>query len=421
MLKRTILIILIFAISFGYFSNITHAVSHATVYLTSSQEKVNKGEEIEVVVNLKDSKMAACNFSIYFEETKLEFISENAMENINLVGNKVNFVWFDELGGNGAKEGEIVTFKFKAKEEGIVTFTINGEFYNQNGQLIETEFQEKQVQIGKIENALQEQVKEEKGDNSKEANSNLGVLRVDIQGLVPNFQKDVEEYYLVAPKDIQSINVVAISENPNAVVEIKGNTNLKDNVNDIQIQVISADRTQSKVYTIHVSKTDNLELANTNLEILAIENALLNPPFDAFETNYKAEVASGIESLNIFAVPENEKATIQIIGKDNLKEGNNLVIIIVKAQDGFTKKSYKINVHRRTLEEEKKYQEEQEKQKEELENAYKIEKTSTTINNPQEQLIKSQKSSNKAIAIWTISIVIIGLVVWGISCKIKKS
>lgn len=421
MLKRTILIILIFAISFGYFSNITYAVSHATVYLTSSQEKVNNGEEIEIVVNLKDSKMAACNFSIHFEEAKLEFISENAMENINLVGNKVNFVWFDELGGNGAKEGEIVTFKFKAKEEGIVTFTINGEFYNQNGQLIETEFQEKQVQIGKIENALQEQVKEEKGDNSEETNSNLGVLRVDIQGLVPNFQKDVEEYYLVAPKDIQSINVVAISENPNAVVEIKGNTNLKDNVNDIQIQVISADRTQSKVYTIHVSKTDNLELANTNLEILAIENALLNPPFDAFETNYKAEVASGIESLNIFAVPENEKATIQIIGKDNLKEGNNLVIIIVKAQDGFTKKSYKINVHRRTLEEEKKYQEEQEKQKEELENAYKIEKTSTTINNPQEQPIESQKSSNKAITIWTISILIIGLVVWGISCKIKKS
>ena len=41
----------------------------------------------------------------------------------------------------------------------------------------------------------------------------------------------------------------------------------------------SADKTQSKVYKIYVSKTNNLELANTNLETLAIENTLLNPPF----------------------------------------------------------------------------------------------------------------------------------------------
>ena len=61
-----------------------------------------------------------------------------------------------------------------------------------------------------------------------------------------------------------------------------------------------------------------------------------------------------------------------------------------------------------------------EKQKEELENAYKIEKTSATIDNSQEQSIKNQKIPYKTIAILTIGVLIIALIVWGIVWKIKK-
>ena len=248
----------------------------------------------------------------------------------------------------------------------------------------------------------------------------MKTLRVDAQGLTPTFEPQIEEYYLVVPNSIQSVDVLAVSDNPNAIVDIKGNTDLKEKINDIKIQVTSADKTKSKVYTIHVSKTDNVEIANTNLEILAIENVLLNPPFEALQTNYKVEVSNETENLNIFAVPENEKATVEINGKDNLKEGNNLVTVVVKAQDKITTKTYRINVNRRNLEEEKKYQEEKEKQKEELENAYKIEKTSATIDNSQEQSIKNQKIPYKTIAILTIGVLIIALIVWGIVWKIKK-
>ncbi len=418
MLRKITLTMLIFIASCSLLGNVIFASENATVYLSSNKKEANKDEEIEITVNIQNTKTAACNIAVYFEETKVEFISD--IENTNLVENKVNFVWFDQLGGEGAKEGEIVTFKFRAKEDGLVTFTVNGEFYNQKGQLIETDFKEEQVQIGKPEIDLQNQLQEEQGSNPETSNCNLKTLRVDAQGLTPTFEPQIEEYYLVVPNSIQSVDVLAVSDNPNAIVDIKGNTDLKEKINDIKIQVTSADKTKSKVYTIHVSKTDNVEIANTNLEILAIENVLLNPPFEALQTNYKVEVSNETENLNIFAVPENEKATVEINGKDNLKEGNNLVTVVVKAQDKITTKTYRINVNRRNLEEEKKYQEEKEKQKEELENAYKIEKTSATIDNSQEQSIKNQKIPYKTIAILTIGVLIIALIVWGIVWKIKK-
>lgn len=425
MLKRKVLIILIFIISFYPFWNATYASNHGSVYLTSKQTEVNEGEEIDIIVNLKNSKIAACNFYIYFEDSKVDFISnineEDTTANINLTQNHINFVWFDRFGGERAKEGEITTFKFRAKENGLVTFTINGEFYNQNGQLIQTEFKEEQVKIGKEESDIQKYSKEDEGTNLEQANSNLQVLRVDKEGLIPSFDKNIQEYYLNVPNNVMYIDVLAISENPNAVVEISGNRNLQDNLNDVTVKVTSADKVQSKVYTIHVSKTDNLEFANTNLEILAIENALLNPPFDTSNTNYQVEVSNKTERLNIFAVPEDEKASIDIIGENNLKEGNNLVTVIVKAQNGFTKRIYKINVNRRNLEEEKEYEEEQSKRKEDLENAYNIEKTSLTINNLEGQLAKKQNLNYKIVIIWTVSILAAILVIFVVIWRTIKS
>ncbi len=424
MLKRKILMVLVFSISFYLFWNVTYAVNSGTVYLTSRQNEVNPGEEIEITVNLQNNKIAACNFYIYFEDTKVEFIDNNSQEdstyNIKLNSKYINFVWFDKLGGEGAKNGEITTFKFRAKENGLATFTINGEFYDQNGQLIQTDFKEEQIKIGKEESNLQKQSKEE-GTNLEGNNSNLQVLRVDKEGLIPSFEKDIQEYYLNVSKDTSFVDVLAISENKNATVEIQGNENLEERTNKIIVKVTSADKTQSKVYTIHVSKTDNFELANTNLEILAIENALLNPPFDTSNTNYEIEVSNQTESLNIFAIPENEKATVQIMGKDNLKQGNNIVTVLVNAQDGFTQRIYKINVNRRNLEQEKKYQEEQAKKKEDLEKAYNIEKTSLNINNSKKQLAEKQNINYATIAVWICIIAIVSLLILMIIWKITKN
>lgn len=296
-------IVILFDVIFIIFamSTTSFAAESGTVYLESNQDVVETGEEIEVTVNLKDVTTAACDFSLYFDEDKWEYVYK--IENANVDKNRILFVWYDTNGGRNAKQGEIAKFKFKAKENGLSTFSIEGDFYNSVGQKLEVDFQEKQVQVGKEESVFGEQGEEEKGDNEQKENASLQALRLDIAGMSPAFDKSVTEYYLTVPNEVRNIEVLAVSSNPKATIEITGNTKLKEGLNTIKVQVTSEDKKEKKTYTIQVTKTANLELANTNLEILAIENVLLSPPFDANETNYTAEIAKGVKELNVFAVP----------------------------------------------------------------------------------------------------------------------
>ena len=387
---------LVFTIICCCFLNHSYASNTATVYLSSNKDMAEKADEIEITVNMQNRKTAAFSLFLYFDNSKLEYVSE--LENTNIIDNCIILVWYDTQGGKGAKEGELAKFKFKAKEEGLVTFTIQGEFYNEKAQLIQTDFKEKQVQIGKEESILQKQVEEEQGNNLQSSNATLQALRLDREGLTPNFDKDIREYYLTLSNDIQDIEVLAISENPKATVEIRGNTDLQEGLNDITIHVISEDKVQNNNYIIHVTKTANIELANTNLEILAIENVLLEPPFGISETNYKTEVSQETESIHLLAVPENEAASVQVTGKENLKEGNNLVSVLVTAPNGFTKKKYQIDVYRRNLQEEKIYKEKQAENKDKLEEAYQIQELSSNIDGVQEQATTQQIKKYEKIA-----------------------
>lgn len=398
MLKSKVIILFVVIFSLLAMSTISLAIENGTVYLESNQDVIQKGEEVEITVNLKDVTTAACNFFLYFDEDKWDYLSK--MNNTNVEKNRILFVWYDTNGGRSAKQGELVKFRFKAKENGLSTFSIEGDFYDSVGQKLKVDFQEKQVQIGKEETIFQQQEEEEKGDNEQKGNANLEVLRLDREGMTPAFDKNITEYYLTVTNEVKEIEVLAVTSNPEASVEITGNTKLKEGLNTIKIQVTSEDKKEKKIYTIQVTRTANLALANTNLEILAIENVLLSPPFEPNETNYATEVAKGVNDLNVFAVPENEKATVQISGDKNLKEGNNTVTVVVTATNGFSKKKYQIQVYQRNEEEQKQYEEEQKEQIQKVEQAYQIDEM-------KEERSQNQKDTEKG-KISPIIVIILG-------------
>lgn len=359
-----------------YIVNINLTISKATttgkIYLSSNKTNVDNGEQIEITVNIEGIKTAAYNANLHFDETKVDFIS--GPDNINVIGNKIILVWFDNQAGVGAKEGNLCTFVFRAKENGIANFTIEGEFFSQKGQLIKSDYQIAQIQIGKEEKAITK-TNQEQGTNQEKTNNKLQTLRIDQEGLIPNFEPEEENYFLTTQAD--KIDILAIPQNPEATVEITGNS-LKEGLNTISIKVTSQDNTQSKTYKIEVTKTKDLEAANTNLEILAIENNLLNPVYDNNIISYNTEISNSTTNLNILAIPENEKATVKITGTNNIKEGNNSIIIDITAANGITKKQIKINAYKRNTQEEEIYQEKQSHAQEKLEEGYKIQKLSTT-------------------------------------------
>ncbi len=93
-------------------------------------------------------------------------------------------------------------------------------------------------------------------------------------------------------------------------------------------------------------KHGNIELANANLENLAIENATLIPEFDPNITDYSVDVYGEIDKLNILAVPQKENAQVSIEGNENLQYGENQIKVIVTAEDGVSSKAYNIMVYK---------------------------------------------------------------------------
>ena len=392
---------------------ISSAMTTATVYLESNKSIIEKGEEIEISFNIKDQATAAYNANIYFDETKFEFIS--GPENINVNGNRIIIVWYDPQGGNGAKQGELGKLVFKAKEDGISNFVIDGEFFSEKGQSIQTNFEAVQVQVGKEERNLEMQERQEQGTSTQTSNANLQSLRLDKEGMVPAFKSDIHEYDLTISNDINNLEVLAIAENPNSQIEIMGNTGLKEGLNLIKINVISEDKTQNKLYTIKVTKTANEEVANTNLETLAIENVLLTPPFDDTTTQYNAEVSNETTNLKILAIPENESAKAEISGNGDLKEGNNLISITVTASNGITQRVYQVSVYKRNAQEEEIFKEEQSKAQEMLEQAYEIENTAS-----EDEDVADEQAKRKYLIICIVVAVVMGIVIGYRYYKKKK-
>lgn len=403
--KLIVVSLMFFLIINIYDPIISSAITTATVYLESNKSIIEKGEEIEINFNIKDQATAAYNTNIYFDETKFEFIS--GPENINVNGNRIIIVWYDPQGGNGAKQGELGKLVFKAKEDGISSFVIDGEFFSDKGQSIQTNFEAVQVQVGKEETNLEMQARQEQGTSTQSSNANLQSLRLDKEGMVPAFKTDIYEYDLIISNDINNLEVLAIAENPNAQIEIIGNTGLKDGLNLIKINVISEDKTQNKLYTIKVTKTADEESANTNLETLAIENVFLTPPFDNTITQYNAEVSNETTNLKILAIPENENAKAEISGNGDLKEGNNLISITVTAPNGITKRVYQVSVYKRKAQEEEIFKEEQSKAQEKLKQAYEIEK----IVSEDWEVADEQAKQKYLIVGVVVAIVVIGIVI----------
>lgn len=387
MKKIIYFVITIFMIILFSYPLKSRALENATFYLQSDKDNVIIGDEFEVSLNLKGINTSVYSIEIFFDTTKLEFIS--GPENSNVIGNKVKIVWYDSNGGTEVKQGELEKLKFKSIAPGIADFDVNGEFFDENINLMQTDFENFQIEI--LEQDVDEGVNGRAIQNQN--STQLKSLRLNVEGIVPDFETDIYDYSLTLPeqlKEIKDIEVQTIAENENAKIEVSGNKNLKDGLNIINVVVTNQGKSQE--YKIKVTKTQNLEMANTNLENLAIEYAILSPEFNEQITRYNTQVANEINQLNIFAIPENEKGKVEILGNNNLNEGNNKIEIKVTAPNGFTQRIYEINVYRRNKQEETMYDQEVDKVKKRLEEAYSVNKEVSENDNSGERTINSDKN-----------------------------
>lgn len=383
-MRRQIYIKILFFAMILIFLNIPISLAKSGITITSDKENVQIGDEIGIKVSIANTNIASFTLELYFDDVKLEYIS--GPEKSNNSNGRILYTWVSENGEN-KQLIEAGTFLFKGKENGVSNIVVIGEFYNSDGNKIELENGIKQIQIGENKEADHF---EKIGESNLPDDTNLSTLRINQEGITPDFSPDIKEYYFIANKEIDNLEVTAIPKNPNSVVTITGNDNLIIGKNTIDIKVESEDKTKTDIYKIYVTKTENIEKANANLETLAIRQATLNPEFDNNITQYKAEIANNVNKIDILAIPEKQNASVKIVGNDEIKIGANKIEITVTAEDGITDKKYVLEVYRRNEEEEKQFEENQKIEAERL--AVILEETQ---NNNQQNDIEENNNKNE--------------------------
>ena len=371
----------------------------AIAIINSSEKYLEVGDEFSFSINIKDIKVSAFDLEVKFDSNLLEYVS--GPDNTNVINNKIITVWYDEQGGAKAKSNcELVKYTFKAKELGSTNIIIDGNFFNETGSEKEKISQGIQISIEEKTQKIST-ISEENVENN---NSKLKELRLNEEGLLPVFDPTTTEYYFFT-ENLNSLEVTANAQNSNSEISIEGNKNFKEGINIINITVTSPDKSNTTIYKIHVTKTKNLETANSKLENLAIENAILNPEFNNEVFEYKTEISDEVERLNILAIPERIESTVNIDGGENLQYGNNEVKITVTAENGYSKMTYLVNVYKRTQEEQEKYEQEQDKQRERAKALLVSINEENTENNQSEK--EREEKEKKKDKIWSIVILVI--------------
>ena len=193
----------------------------------------------------------------------------------------------------------------------------------------------------------------------------LSTLRLQYSGISPEFDSAINEYYLTVGGETDNIEISATSEAENAIINISGNNNLQYGVNTVTVEVTNPNE-EAETYYIYITKTDEPERANAELENLAIKQGKISPEFNNNTTRYSIEIPYKESKIDILAVPQSLLANVNIEGPIEMQVGENKINIIVQAENKVTTKKYEVIVYRRNESEEIQVQEESKMQIERL-------------------------------------------------------
>ncbi len=160
--------------------------------------------------------------------------------------------------------------------------------------------------------------------------------------------------------DVTNAKISVTTSNGESYTINKGNNvKLEEGTNTVKITLASGN-----VYTVNIrraAKEDDtpniidepkpeekillksLKLQGVNLEEEKVELSY-SPEFSSEVYEYSVNVANDITKIDVEAIASKEDYTVEITGNEELKEGENIITILVKAKDSDKVTTYKIKV-----------------------------------------------------------------------------
>lgn len=180
----------------------------------------------------------------------------------------------------------------------------------------------------------------------KSSNNNLKTLKImgddgNEVVLSPSFSSNVYTYEANVDSTVRTISIDATLEDEKANMVISNNANdelVAGENNRITITVTAEDGSK-RAYTINIAR-EALTADATLKELIIREVKSFKLEDDKF--TYNVKIKKGISELTLNYVLQDENATVEIEGNENLKDGSKIKITVT-AEDG-TKKVYTLNI-----------------------------------------------------------------------------
>ena len=178
--------------------------------------------------------------------------------------------------------------------------------------------------------------------------SNLGITPNDFSG----YRYATMTYDVTVPENVDEIEVYATPMNANA--EVTGE-------NTFEVTVTSADGTRTNTYTINVTRqgdaSSNTTVGTTTsqttseeeedgLDSLRIGDLQLSPSFSTNVYEYTAKYVGQETSLSVQAVATDASYKVEVTGNQDLKEGDNLITIVVSDTNGENVATYQVTLNK---------------------------------------------------------------------------
>lgn len=206
--------------------------------------------------------------------------------------------------------------------------------------------------------------------------SDLGIKPNDFKG----FKSGTTSYKTTVPEDVAEVEVYARTTSSKATVTGTGKKKLENGTNKVEV-IVTAENGTKKTYTIEITRegkneetattaqTEETTVANENigdgLSSLKIEDLKIEPDFKTNIYEYRVKYIGEKEKLDIEAKTTNSNYKVEITGNNELKEGENIITILVSDANSNNIATYQVIVNKSLVDEETLAKEQEQKQKEE--------------------------------------------------------
>lgn len=197
---------------------------------------------------------------------------------------------------------------------------------------------------------------------AKSSNANLSNL-----GMNPNdftgFSENKTSYDVTVPNNVTQVEIYATKKDSKASLTGTGIKKLQEGQNTANVIVTAEDGT-TKTYTINIKRlsknekqdtTGNLDTKSSSnskdleLSNLEIEGVNLEPSFESSTYKYEISIKGEQSSLDIKASTNNTSDKVEIIGNENLQNGQNIITILVTNSKSDEVATYHIYVNKNVI------------------------------------------------------------------------